>query len=62
MDEKCERFCSMFCVDGSCPIALSEEFPWYPDAPKSCDECHHNTGKCSDCIFDGSSECVKEGK
>lgn len=49
-NKKCDRFTSAYCVDGNCPIALAEEFPWI-DSPKSCDVCCYRTGKCKDCVF-----------
>ena len=53
---KCEMFTAEECVSAQCPIALTEEYPWYENDVKTCDECHYNTGKCNDCILNGSDK------
>ena len=54
----CPSFTSETCVNGNCPIALDDEFPWSDSGIKSCDECPHNTFNCSDCIFLDSDRLV----
>ena len=41
----CKNYCGVECINGACPLALAEEYPWeeYPDF-KSCDECPYNWG------------------
>ena len=50
---KCPEYCGVACVDGSCPLALQEQFlDIYIDSGipmiKNCKECHLNYG-CLDC-------------
>lgn len=44
----CSDYCGLSCVDGSCPNALSEEYPDFFCGETSCEECGNNKG-CEDC-------------
>lgn len=61
--KKCVGFCANECINGHCPKALSQSIDWYEDAgydvPKSCKSCWNWTGKCEDCIFEHSTECIE---
>lgn len=58
----CKRYVGVHCVDGSCPIALSEEYEERcMDVVKSCKGCHYYKG-CEDCAFDDTPDCKKEDK
>lgn len=61
--KRCEGFCAIECVNGHCPIARNLADDWYSDmgydVPKSCRSCQYNTGRCEDCIFEESSECME---
>lgn len=51
----CPSYVGLSCVDGSCPLALQEEYvDIYEDAGypviKNCKECHRYFG-CDDCVF-----------
>ena len=62
MSKRCKGYCGVACVDGSCPIALREEYEERGyDVVHSCKECHYYRG-CEDCAFEGTKQCVKEGK
>lgn len=55
--EICHGYCGVACIDGSCPIALRDEYAergYY--VVHSCDECSYYQG-CEDCAFDGDSRC-----
>ena len=54
---RCAGFCTDACVHG-CPRADHED---YPDLCENitCDECHYNTGLCSDCLFENTEACEK---
>lgn len=59
----CENYTASACVDGSCPMALKEEYPYYGDVGvNSCDECYHHKGSCDSCIFEDTDICNKEEK
>ena len=50
---RCEAYCGVACVDGSCPLA--SRLDYYDrgyDTINDCDECHYYKG-CEDCCFDG---------
>lgn len=56
--EFCPDFCAGACVDGTCPIALADEFADRGmDVLRNCDACWHHSGVCDDCIFEGSEYC-----
>ena len=56
----CPGYASLACVDGSCPIALSEVHPDYDiGAPSSCRECIYSSGDCDECMFQYTEYCVK---
>lgn len=58
---KCKRYLGVACIDGTCPMALSEEYEERcMDVIKSCEECHKYRG-CEDCAWDGTEQCVKAG-
>lgn len=52
----CKDFVSDSCVNGSCPIAIANEYPWMDTEIKSCKDCYHNRGRCDECIFEGNPE------
>ncbi len=61
MNERyCTRYVGVTCIDGSCPIALRDEYieRGY-DIIKSCKECPYYKG-CEDSYFHGKEECVEE--
>lgn len=55
----CESYVGVACIDGSCPVANSEEYEerCIP-VVKSCKDCHCYRG-CEDCYFDGTEHCIK---
>lgn len=58
--DRCPGYASLVCVDGSCPIALSEEHPEYDiGAPSSCRECIYSSGDCDECMFQYTEYCYK---
>lgn len=59
--DRCSRFCADACTNGHCPKALYEENPEFGE-DTTCEKCYHNTGECSDCIFEHSDVCVKNEK
>ena len=60
MNAKCHGFCAAECINGYCPdIPTAFDDAEYSNGVK-CSECIYNSGECSDCIFEGSPECVKE--
>ena len=60
MDFYCSSYCGAACVDGSCPIALREEYEDRGiDVPLSCGQCWLYRG-CEDCAFDGTDMCDKK--
>lgn len=54
--KKCKYYCGPTCVNGNCPMALSEHYPWYPVPDFDCEECPYNDG-CETCA---SYEICKE--
>lgn len=57
----CDRYVGLACIDGSCPISLSDEYAERGyDMVKNCAECHYYKG-CEDCYFCGKNECLKKG-
>lgn len=62
MDKKnrCEGYCGVTCVNGSCPQALADQYPEYGYEPCTCEECGYYKG-CEDCCFQGDELfCVKK--
>lgn len=56
----CIGFTATACTDGSCPIALKEQYPdRMVDAPTTCSKCYYRTGLCKDCIFEKTIYCTK---
>lgn len=59
--KRCQDYCGVACVDGSCPIANREEYAERGyDVVDSCDECHHYRG-CDDCCFEGDVKYCHKG-
>lgn len=57
MSKKCEAYCGVACVDGSCPIANRDDYAERGyDVVRSCDECPYYKG-CEDCAFEGERFC-----
>lgn len=60
--KRCKRYVGVTCVNGSCPIALREEYEERcMDVIKGCEDCSYYRG-CEDCAWDGTPDCVKEDK
>lgn len=62
MDKKnrCEGYCGVTCVNGSCPQALADQYPEYGYEPCTCEECGYYKG-CENCCFQGDELfCVKK--
>lgn len=56
----CSSYCGIACVDGSCPIANTEEYVENGmDVATKCEECVYNKG-CEDCCFKNTEVCTKE--
>lgn len=59
---RCEFYCGVACVSGSCPIALRDEYAERGyDTVKSCAECPFYEG-CADCAFEGEAFCPRSEK
>ena len=57
----CSRYVGVTCTNGSCPIALREEYEERGmDVVNSCKECPYYKG-CEDCAWAGTLDCIKEG-
>lgn len=57
--KRCNEYCGVACVDGSCPIANREEYAergYY--SIDSCDDCNFYKG-CKDCAFEDTAYCPK---
>lgn len=53
----CDSFCTVCCIDGTCPIALYEQFGGdFIDPIKSCRECPYFTS-CEDCDLLNTDYC-----
>lgn len=58
--ERCKRYCGDTCVNGSCPIALRDEYAERGyDIVHYCDECLYYEG-CEDCAFADTEYCIKK--
>lgn len=56
---KCDSYVGTSCFDGSCPIALADEYAELGmDVVKSCKDCPQYLG-CEDCMMDGTRFCKK---
>lgn len=56
---RCRGYVGVACVDGTCPMALSEEYEERcMPLIVSCKECFYYKG-CEDCALDGTEHCVK---
>ena len=62
-------FTACACCTGDCPNIQCDSFEERFDCPASdaglerikCKDCHYNTGKCEDCLFQGNPDyCEKE--
>lgn len=52
MKKRCKHFTSIRCINGNCPIALSEEYEERGmDVIRDCDDCVES-GLCKDCIWE----------
>ena len=59
LQELCERFTGIVCINGDCPIALAQEYAVRGmDVVKTCTECWFHTG-CEDCAWQGTEYCEK---
>lgn len=55
--EHCPNYCGVACIDGSCPVALRDDYSERGyDAILDCADCPYNLG-CVDCMFDGTDGC-----
>lgn len=58
--EICKGYCGITCVNGSCPIALADEYAERGmDVIRSCEDCCYYKG-CEDCAFRGTDICISE--
>lgn len=58
----CSQFCTVNCVDGSCPIALIDEYAERGmDVIYSCNECIYHTS-CDDCDWQNTEMCSENRK
>ena len=56
-NKRCESYCGVSCIDGSCPIANREEYAERGyDIVHDCKECYRYNG-CEDCCFEGTEIC-----
>lgn len=61
MSKVCNGYCCLTCINGSCPMALSEEYEEYGiPVVHSCEECSSYEG-CKGCDFENTEMCVKSG-
>lgn len=61
-EKRCESYCGVSCVDGSCPVANRDEYAERGyDVIFDCDECWHYEG-CKDCCFEGTEMCPELNK
>ena len=63
MKERCEGYCGVTCIDGTCPMANRDEYAERGyDIVHNCDECAYYKG-CEDCYFEGNKDyCPKLGE
>lgn len=55
----CGGYCGVACIDGTCPIALIDEYiERCYDVVRECIDCHKYRG-CEDCAFADTDLCVK---
>lgn len=60
--ERCSQYVGVACVDGSCPVALREEYAEIgADVIKDCRECWKYKG-CEDCGLSSTELCYKGGE
>ena len=60
--ERCPNYTGVTCINGSCPMALREEYEEYGiPITWSCDECNYYKG-CDDCYFCGENGCEIDKK
>lgn len=58
MEKRCSDYVGVSCVDGSCPIANSDEYEERcMDVIKKCDDCFCYKG-CEDCALAGTKYCT----
>lgn len=59
--KQCKDYVGVACVDGSCPMALEEEYEerCIP-VVRSCGECSLYRG-CEDCALEGTEYCSRDG-
>lgn len=62
MAKRCKNYVGVACVDGSCPMANSEEYEerCIPIV-RGCSQCHYYKG-CEDCALAGTEQCSGELK
>lgn len=61
-DKICGSYVGVSCVDGSCPIALADEYAVCGmDVVRECRDCWFNKG-CEDCALRGTEYCDGEGE
>lgn len=62
MGERCENYCGVACVNGSCPIASRFDYgERICDTIDYCEDCFYYKG-CEDCYFDGNEDyCPRKG-
>lgn len=53
---RCDNYCGIACIDGSCPRANAEEYmERCMDVVMDCDDCFYYEG-CDDCYFYGDEK------
>lgn len=62
MNKQCGNYVGVSCVNGSCPIALADEYAECGmDVIRDCKDCGHYRG-CEDCALRGTEYCDGEVK
>ena len=60
--KRCPNYTGVTCVNGNCPIALSDKYEEYGiPITNSCNNCFYYKG-CEDCCFCGENGCEIEQK
>lgn len=62
MSERCKNYVGVTCVNGTCPVALRDEYAEYGiPTIDDCDECFYYKG-CEDCALSGTEYCPEPPK
>ena len=61
MSKICKKYVGVACIDGSCPIANTEEYMEYNiPVVRKCEDCHYYLG-CEDCALCDTEYCESNG-